>query len=111
MNDQVIGRLLQVSCKHLVLPRREVHYVSNSNIDDAQKSLVLLLELLLIKDLHGEDALFVGAEIKALVPVWIQCSLDDGRGLGLLSAERRHCKGIWKSEYIPLVESIGSDDG
>lgn len=106
--------------------------------------MVLLLELLLIKDLYGEDAVFVGAaayplvsiydvtsspcsQIKALVPVRVQRPLDNGSGLGLLSAEGRHCEGIWKpfkgyqfdscwtsaevhTEYVTLVESIGSNN-
>ena len=39
--------------------RVEVYYRPYADIDDAQEALVLLLELLLVKDLNREDALFV----------------------------------------------------
>lgn len=38
----------------------QVDYAANTNIDNTKEPLVLLLELLLVKDLDGEDALFVG---------------------------------------------------
>ena len=34
-------------------------HIADSNIDDAQETLVLLLKLLLIKDLHRQDAIFI----------------------------------------------------
>lgn len=35
------------------------HDISNSDIDDTEEALVLLLELLLIKDLDCQDATFI----------------------------------------------------
>jgi hypothetical protein len=37
----------------------EVYYRPYADIDDAQEALVLLLELLLVKDLNRQNALFV----------------------------------------------------
>jgi hypothetical protein len=63
--------------------------ISNTDVDDTQETLVLLLEFLLVKDLNCEDAIFVGAtnecelmgffvirwrgtlQVKALIPVWV----------------------------------------
>jgi hypothetical protein len=36
------------------------HDISNSDIDDAQETLVLLLKLFLVKDLNCQNAIFVG---------------------------------------------------
>ena len=38
----------------------QLNDVADADVDDAQEALVLLLELLLVKDLHGEDAVLVG---------------------------------------------------
>jgi hypothetical protein len=36
----------------------QVHDVAYPDIDDAEKPLILLLELLLVKYLYGQDAIF-----------------------------------------------------
>jgi hypothetical protein len=36
----------------------EVDDIAYPDVDHAQEALILLLELLLVKDLYGEDALF-----------------------------------------------------
>jgi len=41
-----------------VLPRTKIDYISNTNIDHTKKSLVLLLELLLVKDLDSQYTFF-----------------------------------------------------
>lgn len=35
--------------------------ISNTDVDDTQETLILLLEFLLVKDLNCEDAIFIGA--------------------------------------------------
>ena len=42
-----------------IAPRVEVYYRPDADIDDAQEALVLLLELLLVKDLNRQNALLV----------------------------------------------------
>lgn len=37
-------------------PSVKVDYIANADVDDSQKALVLLLELLLVKDLYRKDA-------------------------------------------------------
>lgn len=44
-----------------VAPRIEVDDRPYADVDDAEEALVLLLELLLVKDLDREHALFVDA--------------------------------------------------
>jgi hypothetical protein len=39
----------------------QVDDTANTDIDNTEETLVLLLELLLVKDLNGENALFVGS--------------------------------------------------
>lgn len=41
----------------------EIHDTPNPNVHDAQKALILLLELLLVEYLHGEDAFVVDAPV------------------------------------------------
>jgi hypothetical protein len=69
VDDEVISGLLKIPRKHFWLElasvpepeKRErtitthvqVNDIANADVDDAQEALVLLLELLLIKDLDG----------------------------------------------------------
>jgi hypothetical protein len=97
--------------------RVEVYYRPYADIDDAQEALVLLLELLLVKDLNREDAFFVhspvscvsvmrtcarrglrgSVHVEALVPVGIQRLLDDARGARLLAIDCGYGEGVGKS--------------
>ena len=43
--------------------------ISNADVDDAEKALVLLLELLLVKDLHAKYRGVLDLDIEGLVPV------------------------------------------
>lgn len=65
------------------------HNIANTNVDDTEEALVLLLELLLVKDLHCQNAVFIdtatrskrlrqeeqaedlSVQVEALVPIWI----------------------------------------
>lgn len=76
--------------------------------------MVLLLELLLVKDLNGEYAVFIGApgsvsvfayysqhaltniHVKGFIPVWVQGLLDDLGGLGLFPTNGRNGEGSGK---------------
>ena len=78
MDNQIIGGLLEVTRKHLcessvlvvamnhrqisltVLARGEIHDISNSDIDNAQEPLILLLEFLLVEYLYRKYAFFRG---------------------------------------------------
>lgn len=42
-----------------IAPRVEVYHRPDADIDDTQEALVLLLELLLVKDLNRQDAFLV----------------------------------------------------
>jgi hypothetical protein len=75
MDDHVVVRLLEVACEHLcgvvsavhsadlweptISTRVQVDYRPYADIYDTEKALVLLLELLLVKDLNRENALLI----------------------------------------------------
>ena len=93
----------------------ELDDVADPDVDDAQESLVLLLELLLIEHLHGEDAVFIHSagrwldttdpcgqwgrdpQVETLVPVGVQRPLGDGRRLCLFAVDRGYGKWIRKA--------------
>jgi hypothetical protein len=96
-----------------VTARVQVDYRPYADVYDAEEALVLLLELLLVKDLYREDALFVDlpdggvsiarawrrlsrhdVHVEALVPVGVQRLLDDARGARLLAIDRGHGEGV-----------------
>lgn len=106
----------------------EIDDIADSDIDNAEKALVLLLELLLVEDLDGEDAVFcdspVGAvstssaiserhyvHIKALIPVRVERLLYYARSPSLLAVDRGDGERVGKSckdVKRPLEGSNGS---
>lgn len=56
----------------------EVEGGRDGNVDHAQESLILLLELLLIKDLDRDDTAVLDHDIESFVPVRIQTRLGGG---------------------------------
>lgn len=97
-----------------VTPRIQIHNIANPYIYNSKKALILFLELLLVKYLDCENAIFgdspsdVSIEphhsrcdfvlhVEALVPVWVQSLLDHTRRPGLLSIDRGDGKRIWKA--------------
>ena len=69
MYGEVVCGLLKIPCEHFcgtvssdmvrggqsrtVTPHLKVYHISNANVDDTKKALILLLELLLIEDLYS----------------------------------------------------------
>jgi hypothetical protein len=47
--------------------------------------------------------------VKTLIPVWIQCLLDDAGSVGLFRVDSDNSEGVWEAENITLGESIGRD--
>lgn len=106
----------------------QVDDATDSNIDHAEKPLILLLELLLIEDLNGQNGVFVGfpvwtsvwarvdgrawdnAHIKALIPVWVQGLLDDASGMGLFSVDRSNSERIREAYHNDQSRSRGRED-
>lgn len=87
--------------RHTIRANVKLDDASDANIDNAEKSLVLLLEFLLIKDLYGQNTVLrrlpniplaiacahvklLCVQVEALVPIRIQSLLDDAGSLGLL---------------------------
>jgi hypothetical protein len=93
----------------------EINHVADSDIDDSKKSLILLLELLLIENLYGKYTIFGcsprwcqtlscyalasqrNVHVKDFVPIRIQCLLDDRGRSCLFAADCRNCEGIRES--------------
>ena len=132
MNDKVIGGLLQVASEHFCVQRQspcadddsgqlptittcvKIDNIANADIDDSKEALVLLLELLLVKDLNGENAVLSGspslvlpraapgcdrsyAHIKDLVPVRVERLLDNRSGPGLFATNRGDSERVGKA--------------
>ena len=108
MNQRAITQSLTI------LTRREINDISDSDINDPQEALILLLKFLLIKYLHGQDTIFGGtpiildqlcfipsdircSHIETLIPVWVERPLDDRCRFGLLAAESRHSERVRES--------------
>ena len=60
---------MTASARLTILPGAEINDISNADIDDAEESLILLLELLLVKYLYRQYALLRGAPISLSVGV------------------------------------------
>lgn len=138
MDDHVVIGLFQIPREHFctevsrrstsiftlrtIAPSIQVDDAPNAHIDDAQKALVLLLELLLVKDLNGQHAVLGNppgevlagsrgdarvrrararerehVHVEALVPVGVQRLLDHARGPRLFATDGGNRKGIWEA--------------
>jgi hypothetical protein len=91
----------------------EVDHVTHADVDNSQEALVLLLELLLVKDLNCQNTVFCGSpdmgsvgehaccsgdiHIKHFIPVWVECFLYDRGRARLLTPNRGDGKWIGKS--------------
>jgi hypothetical protein len=101
---KVVGGFLEVSCKHLVVSfRDQLDDISYSDINDTKKPLVLLLELLLIEDLHGQDAVLIDLEVETLIPVRVEGLLGDCCRLSLLTVDGGDRERIGEPEDISFV--------
>lgn len=97
---------------HTISSGVKINHVSDADVNYTKEALVLLFEFLLVKNLDCKDAVFSGfpvrlsvhisrsdecsAHVKDLIPVWIEGLLDNGGSSGLLTTDRRYCKGVWK---------------
>lgn len=77
----------------------ELNDIADANVDDTEKTLILLLELLLVEHLNRQYAVLVCAEVKTLVPVGVQGPFRDGRRLGLLPIEGGDSEGV-REAYV-----------
>lgn len=88
-----------------------LHDIADANVDNTKETLILLLELFLVKDLNSENAALICAaiflsahtrqtrmfpilQVEAFVPVRVQRSLANTCGLGLLAIDGGNSKGI-----------------
>lgn len=104
----------------------ELNNVADPNVNHTEEALVLLLELLLVKNLNGQYAVLIhstvvalvriptvrhlgiGAQIKALVPVRAEGALGHGGGLRLLAIDGRNGKWVRKAcDSVSRCEEAG----
>lgn len=76
VDGEVVVALLQVTREEYFATQFQIDVVCDTNVDDAQESLVALLELALVKDLNGEDGGIGDSNVKAVVPVGVQRLFD-----------------------------------
>lgn len=70
---------------------------ANLYVDDSEESLVPFLKLLLVKDLNGNQAFIGDANLKRLVPVWVQRPFDHRCRVGLFTVHSDDGKWVRKS--------------
>jgi hypothetical protein len=49
-------------------------------------------------------------KIDSLIPVWVECTLDDRSRVNLLGINGDNGKRVWDSKDVPLDQRIGGDD-
>jgi hypothetical protein len=92
-----------------------VHYIPYAKIYNTKKALVFFLELFLVKDLYRKYARFIGVawntpisfegrnifgyglQEETLIPVWVQCTLNNWSSPRLLAIYSDDCKRIGKT--------------
>lgn len=85
--------------RHTVCTISKLNDIADADVDDAQETLILLLELLLVEDLDRQYAVLVCAEVKALVPVGVQGPFRDRRRLGLLPIDGGDGEGVREAYF------------
>lgn len=114
-----------ITSRHTITTHLKIDDIADPNIDDAQESLILLFEFLLIEDLNRQNAVLVDSpaspnlltpapaclaewthhvQIKRFIPIRIQCLLDDRGRMGLLASDGGHSERIGES-YIDERQS------
>jgi hypothetical protein len=62
--------ILSITRRHTIAARVQVNHRPYTDVYDSQKALVLLLELLLVKDLNCQNALFVDSPAPDISVCW-----------------------------------------
>lgn len=110
MNDEVVVGLFELLVEQTLASELEVEDVSDADVDDTEEALVALLELLLVKDLDGDDGRIGDVDVEAVVPVGVQGLFDDRGGVGLLSVDGDDGERIRETKDIALGQAVGGDD-
>lgn len=94
MYNKIISGFLQVTRKHFcvigqslvgsggaevsftISTRIKVDNIANTNVNDTEEALILLLKLLLVKDLNGKDAVLGRSPVHLLLPASIEQGLE-----------------------------------
>lgn len=77
MNDELVVGFLELTREESFAAEFQIKLIRDSDVDDAQETLVLFLELLLVKYLHGDDGRVGHLKVEAVVPVRVQSLFDD----------------------------------
>ena len=144
VNDKVIVGLLEVQGEHLCRYKSEaqlligigetctmtaelqVQYIADTDVHNAEETLIALLELTLVEYLHSDNGGILDsargpsekhiqtricdAHVEALVPVRVQRLLNHTGRVGLLRIYRDDREGVWQSKDLTLGQAIGSNN-
>lgn len=107
LHGKVVVGFTQVFGDHLLTANVHINMLANFNVDDAEESLVLLFELLLVEDLNRNQAVIGDSDLECLVPVRVKGLFDNRRRMCLLTIDSQNGEGVRKSEDIALEQAIG----
>jgi hypothetical protein len=110
MDHKVVVRLFQITSEHFITTHREVDNIADSDVNDTEETLVLLLEFLLVKYLDRKNAVLIDSQVEWFIPVGIQSFLDHRSGMCLLSSDGGHGERIRESKDIALVQTVCSNN-
>ena len=98
---------------HTISTDIKIYDIADPNVDDTEEALVLFLELFLIENLNGENAVlcrFPGSmlgllathqlqdiHVKDFIPIRIKGLLDHRCCSRLLATNSRNCERVWES--------------
>jgi hypothetical protein len=110
VDDEVIGGLLKILGKHFVCAHVQVNDIADTDVDDTEEALVLLLELLLVEDLNCQNAVFCHSHVKHFIPIRVQGFSDDGGCPRLFPGDGRNGERVGKAENISFVQAVSRNN-
>ena len=102
MNWEVVVGLFQVPREQCLASEFKINHIGHTDIDNTEKSLVAFLKFFLVEDLNCYNGSIVDRYIERVIPVRVQCFLDDRSGVGLLTIYCYNSERIGQAKYIPL---------
>lgn len=75
-----------------------------------EDSLTVLSGAKLMGSFKASRGLRPDSHVEALIPVRVQCLLDDTRSVGLLCIDGDDGERVWQTKDLALGQAIGRDD-
>jgi hypothetical protein len=98
INGKIVARHCQVPRNETKLRGAELDCVGGRNIVYTEKTLVTLLEFLVVKYLDCDHGRLSHFDLESFIPHWAKGPPNDSSCAGLLSVHGEHGEGVWKTE-------------